>query len=93
MATSAVLMIVMASLMIVMGVKKVVMVKVIKKVSSNKFSPLASSDKSHRQDVHHCIARSALEAASPRDKPLRVGYKIRFWTQNIKNMACSIFLI
>ena len=83
MAISAVLMIAMASLMIVMGVKKVVMVKVIKKLSSNKLSPLASSDKSHRQDVHHCIARSALEVASPRDKPLQVGYKIRLWTRNI----------
>ena len=72
MATLAVLMIVMASLVIVRGVKKVVMVKVIKK-SSNKLSPPASSDKSHRQDVHHCIARSALEAASPRDKPFQVG--------------------
>ena len=55
------------------GVKKVVMVKVIKKVSSNKLSPPASSDKSHKQDVHHCIAISALEAASPRGKPLQVG--------------------
>ena len=60
------------------GFKKVVMVKVIKKLS-----PPASSDKSHKQDVHHCIARSALEAASPRDKPFQVGYKIRLWTQNI----------
>ena len=83
MAISAVLMIAMASLMIVRGVKKVVMVTVIKKLSSNKLSPLASSDKSHKQDVHHCIARSALEAASPRDKPLQVGYKIRLWTRNI----------
>ena len=66
--------------MIVMGVKKVVMVKVIKKVSNNKLSPPASSDKSHRQDVHHCIARSALEVASPRDKPFQVGGQIRFWT-------------
>ena len=80
MATLAVLMIVMASLVIVRGVKKVVIVKVIKKLSSNKLSPPASSDKSHRQDVHHCIARSALEAASPRDKPFQVGYKIRLWT-------------
>ena len=71
MATSVVLMIVMASLVIVRGVKKVVMVKVIKKVPNNKLSPPASSDKSHKQDVHHCIARSELEAASPRDKPLQ----------------------
>ena len=71
MATWAVFMIVMASLVIVGVVKKVVMVKVIKKVSSNKLPPPASSDKSHKQDVHHCIARSALEAASPRDKPLQ----------------------
>ena len=83
MATLAVLMIVMASLVIVRGVKKVVMVKVIKKLPSNKLSPPASSDKSHRQDVHHCIARSALEAASPRDKPLQVEGQIRLWTENI----------
>ena len=80
MATLAALMIKMASLVIVRGAMKVVMVTVIKKLSSNKLSPLASSDKSHKQDVHHCIARSALEAASPRDKPLQVGYKIRLWT-------------
>ena len=79
-ATSPVLMIVMASLVIVKGVKKVVIVKVIRKVPSNKFSPPASSDKSHKQDVHHCIARSALEAASPRDKPLQVGGQIRLCT-------------
>ena len=80
MATLAVLMIKMASLVIVRGVKKVVMVKVVKKLSSNKLSPPASSDKSHKQDVHHCIARSALEVASPRDKPLKVVGQIRFWT-------------
>ena len=80
MAKSALWMIVMASLVIVGGFKKVVMVKVIKKLSSNKLSPPASSDKSHKQDVHHCIARSVLEVASPRDKPFQVGYKIRLWT-------------
>ena len=80
MATLAVLMIKMASLVIVRGAMKVVMVTVIKKLSSNKLSPLASSDKSHKQDVHHCIARSALEAASPRDKPLQVGGQIRLCT-------------